>query len=80
MPSDFARGRNDLEEPACAVAPAVAEVIEVLAAAGGATLVRMSGSGATCFALYEDDAARDRASALLAARQPAWWRLESRFR
>jgi 4-diphosphocytidyl-2-C-methyl-D-erythritol kinase len=62
-------GRNDLEGPAIALCPAVARVLAAL----GETqpwLARMSGSGATCFALYEDAAARDRARA---AMPQGWW-------
>jgi 4-diphosphocytidyl-2-C-methyl-D-erythritol kinase len=80
LPPAFAEARNDLEAPARTVAPAVSEVLDALRAAGGATLVRMSGSGATCFALYRGEADRRRAAAAIAARHAAWWRLESRFR
>lgn len=80
LAADFTSARNDLEGPACLVAPAVAATLAVLRAAGGATLVRMSGSGATCFALYRSEAERARAAAAVAAAHPDWWRLESRFR
>jgi 4-diphosphocytidyl-2-C-methyl-D-erythritol kinase len=80
LPPAFVEARNDLEAPARTVAPAVGEVLDALRTAGGATLVRMSGSGATCFALYESVAERSRAAAAIAARHPGWWRLESRFR
>jgi len=66
-------GRNDLEPAATAHAPVVAEVRALLDAAPGAILSRMSGSGATCFALFEDAAARDRAGAVAADR--GWWAL-----
>jgi 4-diphosphocytidyl-2-C-methyl-D-erythritol kinase len=62
-------GRNDLEPPARVEAPVIAEVLEWLAARSGASFVRMSGSGATCFALFDDDEARD--AAALAC--PSWW-------
>ncbi|MGI4879585.1 MAG: 4-(cytidine 5'-diphospho)-2-C-methyl-D-erythritol kinase [Janthinobacterium lividum] len=64
--------RNDLTSPARRIAPVIGEVLAALAA-GEAELTRMSGSGATCFALYADAAARDRAATALAARQPGWW-------
>lgn len=51
MPDDPVEGRNDLEAPAIALQPVIAEVLAFLAALPGARLVRMSGSGATCFAL-----------------------------
>jgi 4-diphosphocytidyl-2-C-methyl-D-erythritol kinase len=64
--------RNDLEAPARAIAPVVGTVLDTLAEAG-ALFVRMSGSGATCFGLFESAAlARDAASAIGSA-QPAWW-------
>jgi 4-diphosphocytidyl-2-C-methyl-D-erythritol kinase len=66
-------GRNDLEAPARALAPAVGAALDSLAHQPGATLVRMSGSGATCFALFETDAARDHAAHAIAADQPGWW-------
>jgi 4-diphosphocytidyl-2-C-methyl-D-erythritol kinase len=54
-----------------AIAPAIGDVLAALESAGGATLVRMSGSGATCLALYESPAARDAAAAALAPQ--GWW-------
>ncbi len=64
---------NDLETPARALCPAIDEVLQRLAALPGALLARMSGSGATCFALFEspDAAVRAEARADFPAR---WWR------
>jgi 4-diphosphocytidyl-2-C-methyl-D-erythritol kinase len=73
-------GRNDLEAPARALVPEIGEVLEALASPGGAEMVRMSGSGATCFALFEKAADRDEASRRIAACHPHWWRLETRLR
>lgn len=70
-------GRNDLEAPACAVVPAIGDVLEWLAAQPGADFVRMSGSGATCFALFDTEAARDVAAAACPA---SWWHLASFLR
>ncbi len=67
------KGRNDLEAPARALAPAIGEIRALLDAAPGATLARMSGSGATCFALFDSPRARDVAA--LAARACGWWTL-----
>ena len=67
--------RNDMTDAAIVIAPAVADVLAALTAAGGATLVRMSGSGATCFALYPDRAASAQAAAALAGR--GWWLAET---
>jgi 4-diphosphocytidyl-2-C-methyl-D-erythritol kinase len=64
-------GRNDLEAPARALAPVIDEVLALLAAQAGVLLARMSGSGATCFALFEDEAARDAAEQAAASR--SWW-------
>jgi 4-diphosphocytidyl-2-C-methyl-D-erythritol kinase len=63
-PRDFRNGRNDLTAPAIALQPAIAPLLDRLAATPGAMLARMSGSGATCFALYESDAACKAAAAL----------------
>lgn len=73
-------GRNDLEAPARGLVPEISEVLEALAAPGTARLVRMSGSGATCFALFEKAGDRDEASRRIAAGHPHWWRLASRLR
>lgn len=68
-------GRNDLEAAATALAPPIADVLTQLRHGDEAVLVRMSGSGATCFALYESEAARDRTVCALAAARPDWWQL-----
>lgn len=70
-------GRNDLEPMARTLAPEIGDVVARLAAMSGVTLARMSGSGATCFALFDDeDACADAAVAIRSA-QPGWWCLES---
>ena len=79
MPEDFRQGRNDLEPAAVAIAPVIAELLALLAAQPGVDMVRMSGSGATCFALFGDMEARDRAAAAVAAARPDWWRLATRL-
>ncbi|MHA3791946.1 4-(cytidine 5'-diphospho)-2-C-methyl-D-erythritol kinase [Sphingomonas sp. YL-JM2C] len=73
-------GRNDLEAPATLLHPVIGEVVTLLAAQPGAILARMSGSGATCFALFGSEADRDAADRALAHRRPDWWRLTSRLR
>jgi 4-diphosphocytidyl-2-C-methyl-D-erythritol kinase len=65
--------RNDLQRPAIAQCPAVADVLTVLGRLKP-WLARMSGSGGTCFALFESAADRDAAAAYLAAHHPIWWR------
>jgi 4-diphosphocytidyl-2-C-methyl-D-erythritol kinase len=74
------KGRNDLEQPARAIAPEIGDVLALLAELPGSLLSRMSGSGATCFALYESDAARDLAKEKISALRPGWWQLASRLR
>ncbi len=70
-------GRNDLELPALVIAPLIGQVLAMLAAQPGVTLVRMSGSGATCFALFVDMTARDATAAIIEAAQPNWWCLKT---
>jgi 4-diphosphocytidyl-2-C-methyl-D-erythritol kinase len=67
-----ARG-NDLTEAAVSLAPEVAAVLMALEEVPGTLLARMSGSGATCFALYADEINAARAAAVIAAGNPAWW-------
>lgn len=69
----LAARRNDLEAPAMALVPAVADVLAALRATPGCRLARMSGSGATCFGLYDDRAAAEQAAGWLAEREQAWW-------
>lgn len=69
----LASTRNDLEAPACAVEGGVAPALAALAGLPGARLVRMSGSGATCFAVFADRAMADHAAGLLRAQHPGWW-------
>lgn len=74
-PAEWRAGRNDLEAPARGLAPEIADVLALLAAQPGAMLARMSGSGATCFALFENRQARDAAYAAIARARAQWWRL-----
>jgi 4-diphosphocytidyl-2-C-methyl-D-erythritol kinase len=73
-------GRNDLEAPALKLCPQIDDVLDALRGTGGSSLVRMSGSGATCFALYESSRARDAAQAQIARTHRHWWLLASRLR
>jgi 4-diphosphocytidyl-2-C-methyl-D-erythritol kinase len=66
-------GRNDLQEAATRLAPAIGEALDALAGAPGAQFARMSGSGATCFALFADRRAAVRAARALARARPDWW-------
>lgn len=66
-------GRNDLEAPAMATAPVIGEVLAELRAVPGCRLARMSGSGATCFGIFDDcDAAARAARGLGAAHKNGW--------
>ena len=67
------RQRNDLEAPAVARTPDIGDALAVVAALPGARLTRMSGSGATVFALFEAAAAAAAAGKVLAEIQPRWW-------
>jgi 4-diphosphocytidyl-2-C-methyl-D-erythritol kinase len=71
MAGDLAALRNDLEPPAIALCPPVAEVLAALRALPGCLLARMSGSGATCFAVFADASAARAAATLL---PDGWWR------
>jgi 4-diphosphocytidyl-2-C-methyl-D-erythritol kinase len=64
---------NDLEAPAMAVQPVIGDVLAALVAQKDAMLSRMSGSGATCFALFESRSQADRAAQSLRQAHPAWW-------
>jgi 4-diphosphocytidyl-2-C-methyl-D-erythritol kinase len=66
-------GRNDLQASACALAPTISDVLDALSAVQGAALVRMSGSGATCFALFEHRSAAVRAARAIGHDHPNWW-------
>lgn len=72
-------GRNDLESPAIVAAPVIAEVLAYLNAQPGLVLARMSGSGATCFALFADDAALADAAMAVRIAHPDWWVMETRI-
>jgi 4-diphosphocytidyl-2-C-methyl-D-erythritol kinase len=65
--------RNDLEAPALALQPVIAEVLAAIRALPGALLARMSGSGATCFGIFADDDACARAAEVLRKAASGWW-------
>lgn len=69
----LAERRNDLEPAAAALVPAVAEILAALRASPGCRLARMSGSGASCFGLYDDRTAGETAATWLAERRRKWW-------
>lgn len=65
--------RNDLEAPARAVEPVIGTVLAALAALPDCLLARMSGSGATCFALFPDAVSASAAARQIATARPEWW-------
>ena len=69
------RQRNDLQAAAVSICPAIAEVLAALGSAesGGAPLARMSGSGATCFALHGREAEAVAQAERLRRLRPGWW-------
>ena len=69
----LATQRNDLQAPAIALEPIIAEALRLLESSEGCQLARMSGSGATCFAIFTDGMARDAAAEKIRAEQPNWW-------
>jgi 4-diphosphocytidyl-2-C-methyl-D-erythritol kinase len=69
----LAESSNDLEAPATRIQPVIAEVLSALSATNGAWLARMSGSGATCFAVFENTAEAQRASQKIQLDHPKWW-------
>lgn len=71
MAADLARTRNDLQAAAIGLQPVIGEVLEVLAGLPGALLSRMSGSGATCFAIFAS--AEEAAAAARGIAWPGWW-------
>jgi 4-diphosphocytidyl-2-C-methyl-D-erythritol kinase len=73
-------GRNDLETVAIGLVPKIADVIQAMRALPGANFVRMSGSGATCFALFDSLASRDKAAEIVALSHPDWWVMPSLLR
>jgi 4-diphosphocytidyl-2-C-methyl-D-erythritol kinase len=75
--AEWREGRNDLEGPARRLVPPIGDILVWLQGLEGVTFARMSGSGPTCFALFDDEAARDAA----AQRVPAqWWHLATLLR
>jgi 4-diphosphocytidyl-2-C-methyl-D-erythritol kinase len=71
---EFMRRRgNDLERPATALLPAIADIKAALAALPGCRLAALSGSGPTCFGVFATGEDAARAAQTLAAAKPGWW-------
>ena len=73
-------GRNDLETSARALVPQIGDLLDWLGQRRDVIMARMSGSGATCFALFDDQTARRRVAVELASAFPTYWQLESSLR
>jgi 4-diphosphocytidyl-2-C-methyl-D-erythritol kinase len=69
----LANDRNDLEMSAISIAPAIADVLAALRASPGCRLARMSGSGGTCFGLFDSPSAAAAAAGMLRSSYPGWW-------
>ena len=69
----MARTKNDLQGSACGILPEVGKVLMALERVPGAKLARMSGSGATCFALFENADGAESAARTIAKAEPGWW-------
>lgn len=65
--------RNDLQAPAIALTPQIGDVIEALRSSPGCHFARMSGSGATCFGLFDDAELAGQACAQISNANPDWW-------
>ncbi len=76
LAADLARRGNDLSQAAISLQPAIADVLAFLEASAGARHVAMTGSGATCFALYDDLPSAQRAAAKVPG---GWWRHAGRL-
>lgn len=74
---DWRQGHNGLQEPATRLVPQIQTVLSWLSAQAGASFARMSGSGATCFALFDSEGARDQAAEAVPRE---WWRLATHLR
>jgi 4-diphosphocytidyl-2-C-methyl-D-erythritol kinase len=74
---NWREGRNDLQGAAIKLVPQIESVLAWLALQSGVTFSRMSGSGATCFALFDTEAARDEAADAVPRE---WWRLPTHLR
>jgi 4-diphosphocytidyl-2-C-methyl-D-erythritol kinase len=64
---------NDLEAPAMRIEPVIGDVLDALCACAGVKLARMSGSGATCFAIFGGPAEAQAAAGSIRRDHPAWW-------
>ena len=71
---------NDLTTPAVTLLPVIGQVLARLDATQDCLIARMSGSGATCFALFATDEAAAAAAAAISAAEPEWWSIATRLK
>lgn len=71
--TDFFDKRNDLEPNAVALLPDIAEILAAIKQLPGCLVSRMSGSGATCFGVFENEVSLASAHSKLASHHPEWW-------
>lgn len=69
--------RNDLETPAITLVPKIADVLQLIADCPGCVLSRMSGSGATCFGIFDSVKAAHSAAEIVRKNRPDWWCAET---
>ncbi|BAT59054.1 4-diphosphocytidyl-2-C-methyl-D-erythritol kinase [Variibacter gotjawalensis] len=67
------REPNDLEAPAVAIQPIIAETIAAISGLAGCQIARMSGSGATCFGIFASGSLAASAAQVLRTARPDWW-------
>ncbi len=69
----LAHQRNDLQDLAIQIVPGIKEVLDILSAETGCRLVRLSGSGATCFGLFDNETLAKDAGRSISGNYPNWW-------
>ncbi len=65
--------KNDLQDLAIQIVPAIREALEILSAETGCRLVRLSGSGATCFGLFDNESLAKASGRAISRHYPNWW-------
>lgn len=73
FPDWLGHQRNDLETPAIDIAPVIGDALDALRAEAGCRIARMSGSGATCYAIFDDDDQAAEAVRVIRKAHPSWW-------
>jgi 4-diphosphocytidyl-2-C-methyl-D-erythritol kinase len=71
--ADTSSWRNDLQDPARRLLPVIDDVIDTLNRHASQSVVRMSGSGATCFALCDTSVEAERVASAILQERPLWW-------